>query len=76
VSVDWLIAGSLIDELRNEECVAVSICSDNADFNDLPNCVVGVEAPWTNWKLINYRGDTVVECLLAAKRDRKERQKP
>jgi hypothetical protein len=55
-----------INELRDEEGDAVTIVSDNADFNGLPNCAVDCVGEWTDWKERRFGGDTLTLALHAA----------
>lgn len=57
----------LINELREDEGNAVTICCDNPDFNDQPNCKILVCGEHTNWQDQEYTGDTLYECLSKAK---------
>lgn len=57
----------LIDELRDGAAHSVEIVCDNDDFNGLPNCMILVCGDWTNWDDCEFRGETVLECLRAAK---------
>lgn len=72
MSVDWNVAGAIIDDLRSEECVVVGVVNDNADFNGLPNCMIYVSAEWTSYKDKPYRADTLIACLELARKDRDE----
>src|SRR4051794_39086873 len=46
----------LVEELRASEGDAVTIVSDNADF-DGPNSVVECEGDWTGWEHRRFEGD-------------------
>lgn len=72
--IDWVKAGALIDELRDEEaeCVGIccDICCDNADSG--PHSAITVVGPWTSWRERTVFGDSVIACLEQAARERRE----
>lgn len=55
-----------IDQLRADEGATVTLCSDNADFNGLPNCAVEVTDAWTAYRPETFRADTLLEALQLA----------
>lgn len=57
---------ALIDALTQGEGDAVAFCSQNPDFNGLPNECVIVNASWTDWNDRHFRADTRVQCLRDA----------
>lgn len=59
-----------LDRLRADEGHSVEFHHDNADYNGLPNCCVGVVGDWTEWKRRLFYGDTVAACLKAAEEAR------
>lgn len=73
MTVEWGIAGPLIDELRNggNEGASVGIVSDNREF-DGPNCCITVVDDWTSWADKPFYGQSVIDCLNAAIAARKE----
>jgi|GEM_PF-5840205 hypothetical protein len=56
----------LINELREDEACHVTIVNDNPDFNGMPNCLIYVMGPYTDYKETEFRGDTLVETLRKA----------
>jgi hypothetical protein len=56
----------LINELRQNEGATVTLCSDNADFNGLPNCLIEVNDHWTGWLPRQFRADRLIQALHAA----------
>jgi hypothetical protein len=58
----------IIKALVADEGSSVTICSDNADFNGLPNSVVIVQGGWTNWREKDFTGETVLKALQEANR--------
>lgn len=60
-----------IDKLRADEGDSVTIYSDNAGFNDLPNCAIGCCGDWTEWFERRFDGNTVAAALHAAVIDRR-----
>lgn len=66
--IDAVECFKIIDELREEEGSAVAICSDNPDFNGMPNCQIEITASWTDWEPAYYRADTVLDCLKIAQK--------
>lgn len=52
--------------LRSEEASQVTFTAPNPDDNDLPNEVVGVKDQWTEWLEVDFRGETLLECLRKA----------
>lgn len=68
--MNWAVVGPLVDQLRHvAEGAEVTLCHDNPDFNDLPNCVIYAANPATKWEQRSYRADTVEEALRAALAD-------
>lgn len=55
-----------INGLHDQEASSVTIDSDNADFNSLPNCCIEVVGEWTNWMVREFRADTLIQALAAA----------
>lgn len=68
----------LLDALRSPEGASVTFCCTNPDTpdNGLPaECVVVVD-DWTNWQDREFRGETLLDCMMAAEADRAARQEP
>ena len=57
---------SHLQTLRSEEASQVTFTAPNPDDNDLPNEVVGVKDLWTEWLEVDFRGETLLECLRKA----------
>jgi hypothetical protein len=70
-AVDWVKAGELIQELRNDEGSMVGICCDNADF-DGPNSAIVVQGSWTDYQDKMIYGDSVIQCLETAVAERRQ----
>lgn len=60
-----------LELLRSEEASQIIFTSSNPDDNNLPNEVVGVKDLWTEWLEVDFRGDTLLECLRKAVEARK-----
>lgn len=56
----------LLNELREEEGTLVTICSQNPDFNGLPNECISVNAWWTEWEDREFRANSLLECMRLA----------
>lgn len=65
---------AIIDFLRADECDAIEIVADNADFNGLPNCAVVASGFWCGIIGRDFRADTVIECLRLAAAAKREAQ--
>ena len=55
-----------INTLREYEGDAVTIMSDNPDFNEQPNCAVECNGSWTEYEYRRFTGDTLLKALEAA----------
>lgn len=62
--IDWLKAGSLIDQLRDDEGSCVGIYCDNGDFG--PNSSITIIDDWTGWEERSFFGDSVIDALEQA----------
>lgn len=56
---------SLIDALRSGERASVEIFCDDPDV--VPTCMIEVAGRWTRFQRREFRGETVLACLRAAK---------
>lgn len=66
----------LLNQLRDSEGSSVTLVCDKPEFDhSCKNNIVIVQAEWTNWKSINYEGDTILECLLLAIKEKDEYMK-
>lgn len=65
-SMPAAICMARINSLRQEEGSSVTIMSDNADFNGLPNCCIEVIDDWTGWEPKQFREDKLIQALAAA----------
>lgn len=64
-----------IERLRAPEGAFVEIACSNPDYNGLPNECVTVCDDWTGNRPIEFRADTVAECLAAAESARDAKRK-
>jgi hypothetical protein len=66
---EMLQCWTLVELLTKDEANSVTILSPNYDFG---GAAVAIEAngDWTDWKDKRYEGDTILQCLDAANRDR------
>lgn len=55
-----------INSLRQGEGSSVTINSDNAGENDLPNCCIEVCDDWTDWVPKEFRANSLIEALADA----------
>ncbi len=60
-----------IAELCAGEGESVTLHSNNADFNGLPNCFITCMGDWTAWNDREFRNDNLLECTRAAAMERK-----
>ena len=56
----------LIEVLRGDESVALTLFCDNPDFNGQPNSAVEINAAWTSWVTERFTGDTLLDALRSA----------
>jgi hypothetical protein len=61
-----LTTDDFISLLMDGEGDSITFCSQNADYNFLPNELVIVNASWTAWADVSFRGHTRRECLQMA----------
>ncbi len=60
-----------INELRKEEGAALVLVGDNPDFDDNPDCLIEVVAPWTDFKTRRFGGKNLDEALENAVKEKK-----
>lgn len=68
-TAEHLEAWSLVEQLREPEGAAVTLCCDNPDFQG-PNSVVEIVDDWTDWLPRRFEGETVLVALRNARRMR------
>lgn len=66
---DIMAAWTLISLLCTNEGSSVEICSPNGSFEG-PGYAIEVADEWTGWEMKRFEGDTIVDALDAANRER------
>ena len=61
-----------IAELTKEEATSVTLYNSNPDFEG-PNERVTCNSDWTNWRNEYFDGDTKIECLESAIKEKNRR---
>ncbi len=65
----------MLNALREEEGATVTFCCDNPDFNGLPDRCIYCNASFTNWQDLDFRADTLEQCLSMALQARADHQR-
>ncbi len=64
-----------ITELRSTEGGSVEIVADNSDF-DGPNNMIWCRGNWTGWEQEHFTGDTILQALEEAVKQKKLAEQP